>query len=150
VTGRIFKEAIRLYPPVHSLGREASRDVEIGGHRLARGAVLIVSAFLIHRREDLYPRPDDFAPSRFGGAAEERLPRLAYLPFGAGPRVCIGGHLATMEAVLVLAHVAQRVRFEPISAAAPEPEMLITLRPRGPLTARVRRRGPAGHRSPPG
>ena len=159
LTIRIFKEALRLYPPVHSIGREASRDVAIGGHRLERGALVIVSAFLIHRRDDLYPRPDDFAPGRFDDDAEARLPRLGYLPFGAGPRVCIGNHFAMMEAIAVLAGVAQRARLSPVSPAAPAPEMLITLRPAGPIGALVRlRRGgtaetrgdPAGHRGPPG
>ncbi len=133
-----LKEAMRLYPPVHSLGRAPSRAVEIGGFPIAAGEPIIVSTYLIHRRADLYPSPDDFAPSRFTPERESSLPRFAYLPFGAGPRICIGAQLALTEGQIILQTLARRLRFEPLGPI-PEPEMLVTLRPKHGLLVRLRR-----------
>jgi cytochrome P450 len=135
--GRAFQEALRLYPPVHSLGRQAREPVTIGGYRLGSGAVVVVSPLLMHRRADYFPEPDAFHADRFAG---DGVRRAAYLPFGAGPRGCLGGGFATVEAQLVLATLARRVRFEWTLPAEPRPELLVTLRPRGGLPMRVRRR----------
>ena len=94
----------------------------------------------MHRRADYFADPERFDPDRFAPEREKQLPRGAYLPFGAGPRVCIGNHFALMEGQLILATLAQRVRFvAPSSARAVEPEPLVTLRPKGGLPMQVAR-----------
>jgi cytochrome P450 len=121
---QVMQEAMRLFPPVHSIGRQAFRDVELRGVRIPKGRLVIVSTYLLHRRADLFPDPLRFRPERFAAAP----PPYAYLPFGHGPRVCVGNHFAAALGQLVLATLAQRVRFRPAGAPA-APEMLVTLRP---------------------
>jgi len=93
----------------------------------------------MHRRADYFDAPDQFRPERFAPEREKLLPRGAYLPFGGGPRICIGNHFALMEGQLLLAALAQRLRFEPVDDRAVVPEPLVTLRPKGGLSMRVRR-----------
>jgi cytochrome P450 len=132
------KEAMRLYPPVHSLGRQPTRDVEICGFEVPEGTPLLISLLLMQRREDYFARAAEFAPERF--ADEERWPKHSYLPFGAGARQCIGNHFGLSEAHLVIATLARRVRFEP-RAKEIAPDMHVTLRPKGgvPSVIRLRR-----------
>lgn len=145
-TLQVIKETMRLYPPVHSLGRQAVRAVRLGDHALAAGAIVVVSPYLMHRRADLFADPERFDPDRFTPAAEEALPRHAYLPFAAGPRLCLGSHFALTEAQLVLAVLAQHVALAPAAAGRPVvAEMLVTLRPRDGLPMRVTRRHGQGH-----
>ncbi len=138
----VFKEAMRLYPPAHVLGRcpvrdRSGRPVVIGGHRIPPRAVVLVNTMGIHRRPDIYPEPSRFDPERFLGDREKQLPRCAYMPFGAGARVCIGTHFALMEGHVLLATIARRVRFE-LTSGAPVPyDPLVTLRPRGGIPARA-------------
>ena len=120
---QVMQEAMRLYPPVHSIGRQAFRDVDLRGVRVPRGRLVIVSTYLLHRRPDLWAQPMAFRPERF----EVAPPAYTYLPFGNGARVCVGNHFATAMGQIVLATIAQRVRLESRSDAAPE--MLVTLRP---------------------
>ncbi len=133
----VFKEAMRLYPPAYFVGRRATREVRIGEATVARNQVVLVNIAGIHRRSDTYPDPDRFDPERFLGDEEKQLPPLAYLPFGAGPRICIGNHFALMEGHLVLATLARRLRFELLSSEPIRPEPLITLRPKGGVPVRV-------------
>jgi len=141
-TLQVFKESLRLYPPAYVLSRQAVRDVEVSGYRVPAGSVVIVSPYTMHRRPDYFPDPERFDPDRFTPEAEARLPRHAYLPFGAGPRICIGNHFALMEGQLVLATLAQRVTFEwPVDQRI-MPEPLINLRPKRGTVVRVRRRSP--------
>jgi cytochrome P450 len=140
----IFKEAMRLYPPAYMVSRRALSDVRIGPHLVTKEQIVIVNILAMHRRADLLADPERFDPDRFTPDAEKRLPKHAYLPFGAGPRVCIGNHFALMEGQLALATLAQRVRFErPAGAGDVPPEPLITLRPRGGIAMRVVRRDAA-------
>jgi cytochrome P450 len=136
-TLRIFKEALRLYPSAALLDRVALSDVEIGGYLLPKGTILFFSPFAIHRRPDLWPNPERFDPDRFLPEAEAARPRLAYLPFGAGPRVCIGSHFALIEGQLILAHIARRASLTPVSGDLLEPGLSTTLRPDKPLFMRV-------------
>jgi cytochrome P450 len=136
----IFKEAMRLYPPAYVLGRRVVKDVEIGGYRLKRNTIVFINILGIHRRPDLWPDPERFDPDRFLGDKEKQMPRCAYMPFGGGPRICIGNHFALMEGHVVLAALARQVRFERVSDADPELEPLVTLRPKGGLPMRVVRR----------
>ena len=127
----VIKEAMRLYPPAYMIGRKASRDVTLCGSRIDRGQVVIVNVIGIHRRPDAVPDPERFDPDRFTPEREKALPPHAYMPFGAGPRVCIGNHFALMEGQLVLATLSQRLRFELVSKEPVGTEPLVTLRPKG-------------------
>ncbi|MCC6806990.1 MAG: cytochrome P450 [Deltaproteobacteria bacterium] len=138
-----IEEAMRLYPPVHGLGREAKARVELGDHVLDKGAIVLVSTYLMHRRSDLFPDALAFRPARFSPEARAALPPSAYLPFGAGPRACIGAGFALLQMPLVLTTLLERVSLEPVRSPpfVPRPEMLVTLRPEEPVLVRVRRRG---------
>jgi cytochrome P450 len=133
---------------VHTLGRQARVPVEIGGHRLPAGTIVIVSPLVIHRRADCFTEPDRFDPGRFAPGRAAAVGRFTWLPFGAGPRACLGGQLATLEAQMVLARFAQTVRLWRVPERVTSPEMLVTLRPRG-LRLRVQRRSPAPPSSVP-
>jgi len=140
-TLQVLKEAMRLYPPAYALVRQAMRDVTVGGFRIPRGAIVLLSPYLLHHNPALFPDPETFDPDRFTPQEENARPRHAYLPFGGGARVCIGAAFALMEGHLLLATLAQRVTFalaEPNKAIEPEP--LITLRPRGGVPVIIRRR----------
>jgi cytochrome P450 len=130
---------MRLYPPAYMVGRMAEREVPLGPLTLARGDTVFVNIFAMHRRADCFAAPDAFVPERFSVENEKTLPRGAYLPFGGGPRICIGNHFALMEGQLILAALAQRLRFSPLDAREVAPEPLITLRPKGGLPMRVTR-----------
>jgi cytochrome P450 len=135
---QVFQEALRLYPPVFIVGRVATRDTEIGGHALPRGTAVLVSPFALHRRPELWPEPERFDPTRFDPAREGARLKTSYLPFGAGPRVCIGGALAMLEGPLVLATLLRDVELTLVEAAVPQPT--VTLRPRTGPMMRVERR----------
>ena len=137
----VFKEAMRLYPPAFVVARRALRDVTIRGHHIARNELCIVNIVGMHRRPSYFPEPSRFDPERFLPENEKRLAKQAFLPFGAGQRVCIGNHFALLEGQLALAALAQRVRFDlPPGAPRVETEPLITLRPKGGMPMRVTRR----------
>jgi cytochrome P450 len=137
----VLKESMRLYPPAYMIARRAVEPVEIGEHRLAKGTIAFVNILGIHRRPDLWPEPEAFRPERFLGDAEKQLPRGAYLPFGAGPRICIGNHFALMEGHVLLATIAQRLRFDRTTDAPVALEPLVTLRPKGGIAMQVTVRG---------
>jgi len=141
--GQVFKEAMRLYPPAYMVGRQAERELWLGSQQVPAGAFVFVNIFGLHRRADLFPDPLTFSPDRFAGEAERALPRGAYIPFGGGPRICIGNHFAMMEGTLLLAHLAQRVELAGDGGPV-TPEPLLTLRPGGGLPMTVRRRPRAG------
>lgn len=133
----VLKESMRLYPPAYIMSRRAAEDVTIGPHLLKKNTILFVNILGIHHRPDLYPDPERFDPSRFLGDAEKALPRCAYMPFGAGPRICIGNHFALMEGHVLLATIARRVRFERTSTDPIAMEPLVTLRPKGGVAMRA-------------
>jgi cytochrome P450 len=132
----IVDEAMRLHPPAYNVGREALEPITLGGHHLPAGATVLVNIRGIHRRAEYYPAPLAFRPERMFADAKKARPRQQYLPFGAGPRVCIGSHFALLEAQLALATLAQRATIRPLIAHV-EPEPLVTLRPRGGVPAVV-------------
>lgn len=140
--GWVITEAMRLYPPVYIVGREAVREVEIGGYRLSRGTIFLMSQWVVHRDPRFFPEPETFRPERWGDALDRQRPRFAYLPFGGGPRICIGQPLAMMEAKLVLAMVCQRFRLAASVGAPVRPYASVTLRPDGPVRLVVTRRVP--------
>jgi cytochrome P450 len=139
----VIKESLRLFPPVWATGREALDDCEIGGHHIPRGAQLLMSQFIVHRDPRFWCDPEQFDPSRWMLAATKNRPRCAYFPFGDGPRICIGAQLATLEAVLLVATIAQRYRLEFVEK---QPLCLVpalTLRPRDGLRMLVQPRASA-------
>jgi cytochrome P450 len=120
--------------------RMPSAEVEIGGYTVPRGTLVVVSAYGIHRNPAVYPDPERFDPDRFEPSAEAARHRSAWLPFGNGPRVCIGNHFALLEGQLVLAALAHQVAFEPIAGVDVRPAPKATLRPENAMPMIVRRR----------
>jgi cytochrome P450 len=139
---RVLKETMRLYPPAYIIGRQATRDVDIGPYRLPKKMTAFVNIYGMHRRAKYFPDPEKFDPDRFQPDVEKQM-KMSYLPFGGGPRICIGNQFALLEGQLVLATLAQRVTFEATSDRVIEPEPLITLRPKHGVPLVVRRRPPA-------
>lgn len=139
-TGAVVAESVRLYPPAWAIGRRATAPHLADGWTIPAGSVAIVSPWLLHRDERWWPEPFAFRPERWLGDDGSR-PKGAYLPFGAGPRMCVGESFARQEAVLVLATLARRwrVRVEPGQPAGLQ--AAITLRPRGGILARPLGRG---------
>lgn len=129
-TLQVIKEGMRLYPPAFAVGREPIEDDEILGHPVPAGSVVFIAIAAVHRNPDWYERPNEFYPGHFTPEAEKERPRLAYMPFGAGPRMCIGNHFALMEMQLLLAMLVRRFRFEMLLSHPVKPEPLITLKPR--------------------
>ena len=133
LTTAVVEETLRLYPSVWILDRLSVRDTEVCGYRVPAGSIMLIPPYLNHHDATRWPDPYRFDPTRFLPDQAADRPRLAYLPFGYGPRVCLGGRFALMEAVLVTAMVAQRftLDLEPLREIRPEPN--VTLRPRGGL-----------------
>jgi cytochrome P450 len=122
-------ESMRLYPPAYAIGRQAVRPTEIAGRPVAPGDIFAAPAWVVHRDRRWFEEPEAFRPERWAGDLAQRLPRFAYFPFGGGPRQCIGNSFAQMEAVLVLAAIAQRFRLSLIPGQRVTPTPYITLRP---------------------
>jgi cytochrome P450 len=140
VTKAVLEEALRLYPPAGILTRTAINADEIGGQHIRAGTLVTVSPFLLHRHRTLWERPDEFDPNRFLGVNRDRIDRFAYIPFGAGSRVCIGMGFALQEAIIVLAHLTRAFRFDLAEGHVVHPVQRITLRPQGGMPMIVRRR----------
>nr|MBA2285797.1 cytochrome P450 [Ktedonobacteraceae bacterium] len=141
-TLQVFKETLRLYPPAYAISRVALHDVDLDGYHVHKGETVVVSPYTMHRRPDFFPDPEKFDPERFTPENEKRLPRYAYFPFGAGPRVCIGNYFSTMEGHLLLATLAQHVTFDlmPNQSIMPNPNKTITIRPKYSMRMLVRHR----------
>lgn len=125
----VIKESMRLYPPVPLLGREAIKDVEIGDYFIPSGCLIMVSQWVLHHSPKYFDEAEAFQPERWLQDLEKQLPRGVYFPFGDGPRICIGKSFALMEAVLILATIAQRYRFTLVPEHEIVPQPSITLRP---------------------
>jgi cytochrome P450 len=136
-TTGVVKEAMRLYPPVYGIARRTGAPVDVGGHLLPAGSVLLVSPWVTHRHPRHWEHPDRFDPDRFTPEREAGRHRYAYLPFGGGPRACLGSHFAMLEAVIATATVVRGYRLE----TAPDPVPLatgITLRPAAAVPCTLR------------
>ena len=127
--GMVVTEAMRLYPPAYGIGRQAARATEIAGHAIAPGDIFIAPTWMVHRDRRWFEEPEAFRPERWAGDLSQRLPRFAYFPFGGRPRQCIGNSFAQMEAVLLLAAIAQRFRLSLVPGQRITPTPYITLRP---------------------
>lgn len=140
MTRAVVDEALRLYPPVALISRQAVEDDTVVGRDIPAGSVVAISPWVLHRHRALWTAPDEFRPERFLPGARETIDRFAYLPFGVGPRVCIGVGFAVQEAVILLSAVVRRVRLSYAGGARPEPVQRITLRPKAgmPMLAAAR------------
>ena len=129
-TKMVVEESMRLYPPVWIFERQAQEDDVIGGYAIPKGSIVSVCPWSIHRSTKLWDNPEGFDPERFAPAAVAARPKFAYLPFGGGPRMCIGNAFAMMEAQIIVAMVAQRYALELVPGHPIVPDPLVTLRPR--------------------
>jgi cytochrome P450 len=127
---RVFQEAMRLYPPIWIMERRVLEDDVLGGYHIPAGSALEISPYVIHRHPDFWHDPERFDPERFTPSQTAARPSCAYLPFGAGQRLCIGSQLALLEARVIITRVVQRFRLELVPGFAVTPQPGITLRPR--------------------
>lgn len=146
-TRMILQESMRLYPAVHTLAfRQAQQHDTICGMRVPRGSMVTIIPWLIHRHRSHWENPDRFEPERFLPEASARRDRLAYIPFGFGPRICIGASFAMTEAVLILATLAQRFRFRVAPGSRVEPQAVFTLREKNGMKMQLEPRQATGLR----
>jgi cytochrome P450 len=129
-TAMVVNEVLRLYPPAWGIAREAVEECEIGGYRVPKGAIVLMSQAVMHRDARYFDDPDSFKPERWADGLARRLPKYAYFPFGGGQRLCIGNTFALMEAALLIGTIAQRYRFTLAADHHVEPHAALTLRPR--------------------
>jgi cytochrome P450 len=130
LTQMVLKEALRLYPPVPILSRVAARDVDLGSHHFPKGTIFIIPIYAIHRHKQLWDDPDAFDPNRFESELENGRARCTFMPFGAGPRICMGASFALIEATTILATLVRQFRFQPLPEFDPDPVVRVTFRPR--------------------
>jgi cytochrome P450 len=133
----VVEEAMRLYPPVWGIGRQAIGADRIGGYDIPAGAIVNVSPWVTHRHPACWEDPERFDPERFRPGAQRTRPRFAYFPFSGGPRLCIGEAFALMEAQIIVAMTLQRYRLTLVDTRPAEPEPTLTIRPRGGLAMRA-------------
>jgi cytochrome P450 len=130
-TEQVVTEALRLYPTVWLLGREAIEPTEVGGHPVPVGTTIYMSQWVIHRNPRFFDDPLAYRPERWSDGLAKRIPRYAYFPFGGGPRICIGNAFAMMEATLLLATIARRFQIRVVHPDRVVPLPTMTLRPVG-------------------
>jgi cytochrome P450 len=130
-TRMVIEEAMRLYPPAHTIARTALGEDRIGGVRVPAGAIITVSIYMTHRNPNLWTEPERFDPERFAPGESARRHRFAYLPFGGGPRICIGSGFALAETQVIVAAIAQHYRVRLAPGHVVQPIGLITLRAKG-------------------
>lgn len=141
-TRTVVEEAMRLYPPVWVLSRTAVKEDVIGGYRIAGGSEILIFPYITHRHPKWWPEPESFCPERFAPENSASRPRYAYLPFGAGPRTCVGSNFAVAEILAVLAMLLQRFRLElAVDPASVRVEPSVTLRPNPGVPIRLNRIG---------
>jgi cytochrome P450 len=137
LTQQVIEEAMRLFPPVPMMSRQCVADATVEGREIRAGMSVLMPIYAIHRHARRWEDPDAFRPERFAPGNEKSMARLQYLPFGAGPRLCIGRVFATMEAKAMLATFLQRVRFSVDAGREPAPVARVTLVPEGGMPLRV-------------
>ena len=137
LTRAAFEEAMRLYPPAPSINRQPIAEDRYGDLVLPEGATVLVMPWTVHRHRKLWDRPDAFMPSRFHPGNRDRIDRFQYLPFGAGARICIGASFAMQEAVIALAVLLSRYRFDTVAETNPWPVQKLTTQPEGGLPMKV-------------
>lgn len=136
----VFRETLRLYPPVGFFAREASETQPMRDKTVQAGATVIIAPWLIHRHRDLWERPDEFDPDRYADDSAKESLKCAYLPFSLGPRVCMGAAFAMQEAVLILARLVRRYRFVALPGQEPRPVGRLTIRSENGMRLAVHKR----------
>lgn len=136
-TTTVVEEAMRLYPPVWILTRQAQQEDEVGGYHVPAGSDVLICPYTLHRHPGFWDAPECFDPGRFDQDRPASRPRYAYIPFGAGPRVCVGSSLGMMEAVFVVASVTRELRLANVPGHKVVPEPMLSLRVRGGLPMTV-------------
>lgn len=129
-TAQVINEGMRLFPPAWVVGRRAIEDDEFNGYKIKKDVNILCEIYLMHRSPDLWENPEEFNPDRFSAENVKKRPRHWFLPFGSGPRMCIGNHFAMMEMQLLLATIVQRFDFSVVKNHPVELDPLITLRPK--------------------
>lgn len=137
----VFREALRLYPPITFIPRVAAEDVRIGRYHARKGTMIMIAPWTTHRHHALWPNPDRFDPDRFSGATEASIVPGSYMPFGLGPRICVGAAFATIESGLMLARLVRRYDIAAIAPDEVKPVARLTTRPASEIMIRVSRRG---------
>jgi enediyne biosynthesis protein E7 len=137
-TTQVIQEVMRLYPPVWILPRITREEDEIGGYHVPAGADVLICPYTLHRHPEFWDEPDRFDPDRFSPGRSSGRSRYAYIPFGAGPRVCVGSGLGMMEATIVAASVVRELRLSTVAGYEVRGEPMLTLRVRGGLPMTVR------------
>lgn len=132
-TRAVIDEANRLYPPITAMSRQALGPDELAGQTIKRGTMVVIAPYVLHRHRALWDRPDDFDPNRFLDGRAEKIDRFAYLPFGVGPRICIGATFAIQEASIVVATILKNFTLRLAPGHVVWPEQKVTLRPKGGL-----------------
>jgi cytochrome P450 len=141
----VFEESMRLYPPAYATSRQAYEDDEVAGHTLRAGMSVTVSTYVTHRHPDFWPEPEHFDPERFTAREVAARHPMAYFPFGAGPRACVGRHFAMLEGQLILAMLLQRFRLRPTGRTEVHPRPMVTLRPAEPVRLAFEPRSTSPH-----
>jgi cytochrome P450 len=136
-TRSAFEEALRLYPPAPSINRSPLKDDQWGDLKIPAGASVLIMPWTIHRHRKYWDNPNSFDPSRFHPANRSKIDRFQYLPFGLGPRICIGAAFALQEAVIALAILLRQFHFEPFAGLAPWPVQKLTTQAEGGLPMRI-------------
>jgi cytochrome P450 len=137
ITRAVIEEALRLYPPIAALSRMPQTADVLAHVRIKPGTLIVIAPYILHRHRRLWDRPDVFDPSRFLGPDKTRITRFSYMPFGAGPRTCIGSSFALQEATIVLATLIHRFEMQLLPEAKVWPTQKITLRPADGLPMRI-------------
>jgi cytochrome P450 len=138
-TEYVLLEAMRLYPPIFVLMRRALDDDNVGGYHIPKDSTVVLCSYVTHRHPQFWDNPEGFDPDRFKPERSAGLPRMAYFPYGGGPRKCIGNTFAALEMPLVVAMVTQRYRLNLVPGQVVFPEPAISLRPRDPVMVTVER-----------
>lgn len=141
ITDQVIKETLRIYPPIHVGNRFAIEDLNLQGYKVPAGTRVMDSIYLTHRDKTYWPDPEQFCPERFERSQEHNRPPLAYVPFGGGPRNCIGAAFAQIESKVVLARLLQCFDFQLLNKHEIHPHMGATLEPRPGVQMRILRRG---------
>jgi cytochrome P450 len=137
LTQQVIKESMRLYPPVPTTSRQAIGQVRLGEHLIKAGTSIVIPIYAMHRHQKRWRHPNAFDPTRFAPGNEGEISRYQYMPFGAGPRICIGMAFAMIEITSILATILQKARLAPVNDHAPVPVARITLQPKGGMPLRT-------------
>jgi cytochrome P450 len=136
-TTMVVQEAMRLYPPVWILPRQAIQDDEVGDYHVPAGSDVLVCPYTLHRHPQFWEEPDRFDPDRFDQNVDAYRPRYSFIPFGAGPRFCVGNHLGLMEATFAVAMVMRDLCLTTVPGYKVVPQPMLSLRVRGGLPVTV-------------